>query len=687
MSFISPWLAVAGAAAMALPILIHLFLRRRQKPIEWAAMELLRRAVQQSQRTKRVERWILLVVRCLLLLLVGLALGRPATVTAIDATQPLALAVVLDDGAASMVSSGTAGTTAFEASRQACIDAIRALPVGSVVHVFTTSGLIQHTTDAVQPDRAVSLLADLGPTYEPSRMRQAVDRADDALRRLSMPSRIIVASPFTRGAIDTEAQVLPATAATLEVRKVDADDASTTAIVSVVQRTLGPQVAGAITLDVTVVRPVAERGRRSVPVTVTDAIHDRTTVGEAVFIEGAPRAVATVSLQVDPSATEHAVVASIPADRQPADDTRAATVSTVSAKPVILLDRERLDIDEGSSAQWIERALEPIPGLGLSHRRLDPAGLREGSLQGAASIVVCRPELLEPAGWVECTRACEAGALVLMVPPTEDTFVDWQAPCAALLGDGVTIRREVARHDPARRLAPQQPSSPITQLIAAELPELVGPVMIDRSIVMEGPATTLSNVLVMDDGQPWMVMSIRQRGVAILLASPPVPSWGSIATKPLFVPLVQETIRQGEVLLDAGQGVTIGAGRLTPGVTELRPVHGASMGDAVLTVDPSGSIVGEGARPGIMQAISPLGTTLIALNVDASACDPQPNDPLRLAAWLNQTKSPDAGGASTVSTKQASSSASVWLLAAAALVLLAETLLGRLFSVAEPKPS
>jgi hypothetical protein len=40
-----------------------------------------------------------------------------------------------------------------------------------------------------------------------------------------------------------------------------------------------------------------------------------------------------------------------------------------------------------------------------------------------------------------------------------------------------------------------------------------------------------------------------------------------------------------------------------------------------------------------------------------------------------------------VSTKQASSSASVWLLAAAALVLLAETLLARNFSVAEPKPS
>ncbi len=124
MTFINPWLAVAGAAAMALPILIHLFLRRRQKPIEWAAMELLRRAVQQSQRTRRVERWILLVLRCLALLLVGLAIARPATVTALSMNQPVTMAVVLDDSAASRTAASTTsapGQTAFEAARTACI--------------------------------------------------------------------------------------------------------------------------------------------------------------------------------------------------------------------------------------------------------------------------------------------------------------------------------------------------------------------------------------------------------------------------------------------------------------------------------------------------------------------------------------------------------------------------------------
>lgn len=695
MTFISPWLAMAGAAAMALPILIHLFLRRRQKPIEWAAMELLRRAVQQSQRARRVERWILLVLRCLVLLLVGLAIARPATVTAISMSQPVALAVVLDDSVASRTAaSATApGQTAFEAARTACIESIRALPGGSLVHVFTTSGTIDHTSEAVQPDRAVAMLGALEPTYEPSRARQAVDRADDALRRMAMPGRIILASSFSRGAIDTEAQVLPATKATLEVRDVGSDDTGTASIVSMVQRTLGPQSSGSITVDVALTRPSHDQARRSVPVTVTDVQTDRSAVTDAIFVEGSTQAVATVTLAVDPTVTEHAWMATIPADRQPADDLRTAMISTVSADPVLILDRERLDVDEGSSAQWIERALEPITGMGLPHRRMDPSDVRPGSLKGSTSIIICRPELLDAAGWAECTSTCESGALVVIVPPTDETFVEWQVPCAALLGAGVTIRRDHVDHDPPRRLEPQQPTSPITQLIASELTELVAPIEVNRSVVIDGPSTVLSPVLVMDDGAPMMVLSTRGRGVIAMLATAPVPSWSTLATKPIFVPLVQETIRQGEVLLDAGGSVTIGLGRLPEGTTELRPIRGSTDPGTTLIVDPSGMIVGDDAKPGIMQRVaaqdassgSLRSASLVALNVDPAACDPQRNDPARLTAWLNQTLTTPTGAATATSTTRSSTSASVWLLLAAAAVILAETLLGRMFSVPEPK--
>jgi hypothetical protein len=210
--------------------------------------------------------------------------------------------------------------------------------------------------------------------------------------------------------------------------------------------------------------------------------------------------------------------------------------------------------------------------------------------------------------------------------------------------------------------------------------------------VIDGPSTTLSPILTMDDGSPLMVLSTRGRGVVVMLASAPVPSWSTLATKPIFVPLVQETIRQGEVLLDAGGSVTIGLGRLPEGTTELRPVRGSTTGEASLTVDPSGMIVGDEVQPGIMQAIQAQGAsagsqrspTLVALNVDPTACDPQRNDAARLTAWLNQTITTPTVEASTDTTARSSTRASVWLLLAAAVVILAETLLGRMFSVPEP---
>lgn len=66
------------AAGVAVPILIHLLSRFRSKPLDWAAMELLRRAMVVRARHVRLEDLILLALRCLGIALIGLALARPA---------------------------------------------------------------------------------------------------------------------------------------------------------------------------------------------------------------------------------------------------------------------------------------------------------------------------------------------------------------------------------------------------------------------------------------------------------------------------------------------------------------------------------------------------------------------------------------------------------------------------------
>ena len=69
---------LAGLAAAAIPIIIHLLNRRRFKRVPWAAMRFVQVSLQRNQRRMQIEDLILLIIRCLLLALLAFALARPA---------------------------------------------------------------------------------------------------------------------------------------------------------------------------------------------------------------------------------------------------------------------------------------------------------------------------------------------------------------------------------------------------------------------------------------------------------------------------------------------------------------------------------------------------------------------------------------------------------------------------------
>src|SRR6476661_4844040 len=98
---VNPWLFVAGALAVLLPILIHLLNKRKFRVVGWAAMEFLLDADKKNRRRIRLENLILLLLRCLAVFFIGLLLARPfvpTTITAgiIDAAQ-FGRIVLLDD--------------------------------------------------------------------------------------------------------------------------------------------------------------------------------------------------------------------------------------------------------------------------------------------------------------------------------------------------------------------------------------------------------------------------------------------------------------------------------------------------------------------------------------------------------------------------------------------------------------
>lgn len=94
-----PWLAAA-----AVPLVIHLWNRRRYREVQWAAVEYLLAALQNNARRLRVEQWLLLAVRMLIIILVAAAMAEPflQRAGARGAAGARTMKVIVIDGSFSM---------------------------------------------------------------------------------------------------------------------------------------------------------------------------------------------------------------------------------------------------------------------------------------------------------------------------------------------------------------------------------------------------------------------------------------------------------------------------------------------------------------------------------------------------------------------------------------------------------
>jgi len=140
MTFANPALLLAGLLCVGVPILIHILMRRRRKPVSWGAMDWLMQAYRQQRRRMRFEQLLLLALRCLLIALVGVALGKPLLGSrgGANTARPKTLAIVLDTSLASQAITpvgvggvgGSGGESALERHKQAALAMLDQLDSG-----------------------------------------------------------------------------------------------------------------------------------------------------------------------------------------------------------------------------------------------------------------------------------------------------------------------------------------------------------------------------------------------------------------------------------------------------------------------------------------------------------------------------------------------------------------------------
>jgi hypothetical protein len=118
---------LAGLAAVAIPLIIHLFNRRRFPKIDFSTLRFLKRLQRQQMRRLKLRQWLLLLLRMLGIFLIALAFARP-TFTARSGFGELSagrvgMAIVID-GSAGMQARSPAGSTFQEA--KAAVEALLA---------------------------------------------------------------------------------------------------------------------------------------------------------------------------------------------------------------------------------------------------------------------------------------------------------------------------------------------------------------------------------------------------------------------------------------------------------------------------------------------------------------------------------------------------------------------------------
>ena len=122
---------LAGALAVAVPILLHLFRRRSDRVIDFPAVQMLPQAPVQQQERRTLRDLLLLALRIAALLLLALSFARPYVMGGADALTAPTTMVAID------TSLSMSGQATWIAATRAAIAAIDAAPVGHLVGVVT----------------------------------------------------------------------------------------------------------------------------------------------------------------------------------------------------------------------------------------------------------------------------------------------------------------------------------------------------------------------------------------------------------------------------------------------------------------------------------------------------------------------------------------------------------------------
>ena len=560
MTFVTTSLAIAGVIAAAIPILVHILLRRRRKPMQWAAMSLLIEAARRHRRKARLEQIILLTVRAIMVILLGAALAQPLLGERVGVTGERTTHLILDDGIVSGIVE-TDGRTSLERQVAEASEFIESLPGDERVSVILAGAPVRFLIESPTADHrsAIRAIENLQSREGATDIATALEFAESGLDREGAQG-VRIFSDFRRGSIDDRRRppVLHGpmgSAVDLTASMPIGDPTSNIQVASI--KTARSPLSTLGTGDLLLVE-VRLRRTGLTPETVSNIRLEGDAMSgvENRRVEWSPgRTEARVDFQVRVDTDGGVLEVAIDPDTLPLDDRRRVTVEGREPTRVLLVDRDELAgstrLDRLHGTDWFERALLPLPDAAIAEAitidRVDPATINDRDLEGTSMVVIGRPDLLPPGFDLTLASWIRRGGIAVVLPPGETTTRAWASPLLEALDVPWAVSLEPTIVDPPGRFRPHNrvPHSPRSWTPNSS--NLAPSVRIDRRLPVDDVPD--GDVVLRDEqGDPVVLDAPIGAGRLVFFAVNPELEWTDLPVRPLMVPLVQEIVRQGSAL-------------------------------------------------------------------------------------------------------------------------------------------
>ena len=694
MSFLAPAL-LAGLAALAIPIVLHLLQRQRHDVLEFPSLMFIRRIPQETTKRRRLRHWLLLAARCALVALVVFAFARPflrgraAAAASGDGAREV---VLLVDRSASM-GYGDRWSRAQGAARSVIDGLANDDRLTIVLFDGTAESLNEGTADRAALG---TLVASARPGAGATRYGPALRLAQGVLEESRRGRReVVIVSDFQQAGWDGAPDVrLPAGTA---VRRVSvAAGPSPNATVAAVDVTRG---SAAGTSPATGARTAAGPETATITARVRNLAAEP-VLGRQVQLELNGRVLQTRSVDLPATGTVPVAfepvalppeasrgVVRLAADGLAADDAHHFVVSRAQTRPVLVVEPRGAP---PATSLYLVRALSLArdPGYAVTVRQAD--AVRPADVADATLVIL--NDVAPPTGDIgrRLAERVRAGTGVLAVLG-ERGGEAWSGPIAELAPldvGGARDRRDAAS---GSGLGYVERTHPVfAPFRGGRGGDFAAARIFRYRELRPGEGTTV--LARHGDGSVALVERAAGRGRVLVWASSLDNRWSDLPVQPVFLPLVHELARYASGEPPATPALVVG----TPvDVAAYAALHGGVAPESTgaggaagqwLAIAPSGERVRLGGDQGLALAPREVGfyqlralagdarPQPLAVNMDPAESDLTPLDTATFAVAIGDAPTTAGAAASTVTPVEEESRQGLWwwLMLGALLLLGAE---------------